>query len=358
MNKRTGFEFFLKEWLLFASASGLALTSIHLERLPAYSTADAAILFVLFALFVAVKGLETSGLFLRLAQRVERGARIPLKLTLVTFFLSMFVTNDVALVVVVPLTLALRVEKKGLIVILEALAANAGSALTPFGNPQNLFIYWYYDLSLGEFLYAIGPFSCFFLGLLAAAALSIRVVPSPPPAGPTAPVKRTAPAFAALLLIVILAVLRLLPVWTCGLALVAALLIDRKSFAVDYALLASFFCFFGLAENLTHIFSSSLRHTSHVFMLSSMASQVMSNVPAALLCARFTDHWRALLWGVNVGGFGSLVASLATVIAYRLYLADEQTDDAGAFTVKLLLCGYAAFFMGVGLYAVVRAYLF
>jgi Na+/H+ antiporter NhaD/arsenite permease-like protein len=107
------------------------------------------VLFILFVLFVVVKGLQRSGLLLRLSQRIEGGQFIPLKLVIATFCLSMLVTNDVALTVIVPLTLFLNIDRKDVLVILEALAANAGSALTLFGNPQNLFIYWFYQILQG-----------------------------------------------------------------------------------------------------------------------------------------------------------------------------------------------------------------
>ncbi|WP_457673373.1 SLC13 family permease [Thiolapillus sp.] len=134
-------DFMLREWILTVSAVGYVLTSAYVGDLPALSSSEWQVLLILFALFVAIRGLQNSGFMDALSRRVERGRAIPLKLVAGTFFLSMLVTNDAALIVMVPLTLALDTERKGLLVILEALAANAGSALTPFGNPQNLFIY-------------------------------------------------------------------------------------------------------------------------------------------------------------------------------------------------------------------------
>lgn len=101
----TWFDFLMKEWLLLASASGLILTSVYFKRLPSYSIPEIQVLFLLFVLFVAVKGLEHSGLMLKLSKRIERGQLIPLKLVIATFCLSMLVTNDVALIIIVPPTL-------------------------------------------------------------------------------------------------------------------------------------------------------------------------------------------------------------------------------------------------------------
>ncbi len=307
-------------------------------------------LFLLLALFVAVKGLEHDGLITRLSAAIERGRLVPLKLVVATFFLAMVVTNDVALLVVVPLTLALEVDRKGILVILEALAANAGSALVPIGNPQNLFIYWFYGLSPVEFVVAIAPFSLLFLALLVIASLAVRVRN-----GEARPASRHGGrsftlAYAALLLLVILAVLRVVPVAAGALVLAFALLFDRRSLRIDFALLVSFLFFFGLAENLKVLLGPRLEHSGHVFLLSALASQIMSNVPAAVLFAKFTSQWKALLWGSNVGGFGSLVGSLANLIAYKLYVSDQRTEDAVAFTTAFLVLGYAAFLAGIGLY--------
>ncbi len=108
---------------------------------------EAKVLVLLWLLFALVQGLERAGLVRWVARRFEAGRFIALRLVVVTFFLAALVTNDVALIRVVPLTLELNTEGKGFIVILETLAANAGSALTPFGNPQNLSLYWFDHLN-------------------------------------------------------------------------------------------------------------------------------------------------------------------------------------------------------------------
>ncbi len=135
--------FVLREWLLAAAAAGFLLTAIEIGRLDLCSAAEAEILLLLWALFVVVRGLENSGLMARLARRLEGGSGAAVKLVVATFFLAMLVTNDAALVVIVPLTLGLDLKRRDLLVICEALAANAGAALSPLGNPQNLFIYWF-----------------------------------------------------------------------------------------------------------------------------------------------------------------------------------------------------------------------
>ena len=346
-------DFILREWLLLVAAAGLLLTSFYLHRMPLYSKDEIDVLFILWVLFIAVKGLERGGLLQRVSRWLEQGKGVHLKLVMATFLLSMVVTNDVSLVVVVPLTMLLEIPSKGTLVILEALAANAGSALTPFGNPQNLFIYWHYGLSPWQFVKAIAPLSLLFCGLLAGATFLLGRGVAPRVAGSQArdlSVKKGAWIYGALLVLMVLAVLRLLPLWVGVSVVLYAVLLDRDSMKVDYLLLLTFFCFFGLADNLQAMLGPRAGVSGNIFMLSALASQVISNVPAALLLANFTEKWRVLLWGTNVGGFGSLVASLANLIAYRLYITHSHDNDVVKFTWRFLALGYLSFFIGSALF--------
>jgi Na+/H+ antiporter NhaD/arsenite permease-like protein len=302
----TWLHFILKEWLLLASAAGLVVTSAYLNRLPSFSVAEVQVLFILLALFVAIKGLEHSGLILRLSKIIEQGKFIPLKLVITTFFLSMIVTNDIALIAIIPLTLVLNTNRKDILVILEALAANAGSALTPFGNPQNLFIYWFYGIHPETFITSIAPFSLIFLVLLVVTSLFVRTINN---TILKKEVKIKYPAFiyGALSLTVILTVFRILPVLFGSIVVIYAIIFDRRSLRIDYTILLTFTCFFGLAENVKGIFASSLEHSGYVFILSALLSQIVSNVPATLLFTKFTTQWKALLWGANVGGLNRIV---------------------------------------------------
>jgi len=348
--KRTWTDFILKEWLLLAAATGFVLTSGYLRQFPSYSPQEYEVLFILFSLFVVVKGLEHSGLITRLSRSIEKGKAVPLKLVLATLFLSMLITNDAALIVLVPLTLMLNVKHKDILIILEALAANAGSALTPFGNPQNLFIYWYYNLTAGEFISTIAPFTIVFAILLILSSLFIKTKRLSETTSKPEKIDHSAWIYGILLLLVLLVVLRVLPVYTAGVVFVYVLIFDRKSLLVDYSLLLSFFFFFGVAENLKVFLGTQIEHPGHIFLFSVVSSQVMSNVPAALLFAKLTAQWKALLWGTNVGGFGSLIGSFANLIAYKLYVNNDKTNNIVSFTTKFLILGYLAFFIGIGLY--------
>ncbi len=298
---------------------------------------------------MTVNGLLKNGIFLKIAYYIEKGRLIPIKLILATFFLSMLVTNDISLLVIVPLTLSLNINKKDLLVIFEALAANAGSALTPIGNPQNLFIYWFYNVPPIVFIKTIAPFSFAFLVLLIITSISIRLQKSPEDRQ-VLKINKKAYVYATLFALVLLAVFRIIPISSAAVVILFVIIFDRKTLDVDYALLLSFLFFFGIADNLSVILRSEIAHSRHIFIFSALASQIMSNVPAALLFANFTHKWQALLWGVNAGGFGSLFGSLANLIAYKIYVRNVDTHNSVRFTVKFLALGYIAFFISVRLY--------
>ena len=342
-------DFVLKEWLLIASGVGFALLSIYTKHLPVYSIDELQVLFILFVLFITVNGLQKGGLLLKIAQSIEKGKVIPLKLVLATFFLSMLVTNDIVLMVIVPLTLLLNINRKDILVILEALAANSGSALTPIGNPQNLYIYWFYDIHPCTFIKTIFPFSLVFLGLLTVSSLFV-VIRKDLKEDQIQKINKKAYVYGVLFIVILLTVFHVLPLLTGVAVIFFALIFDRKALYVDYALLFSFFFFFGIAASLKSILASEITHSGHIFLLSALASQVMSNVPATLLVAKFTSNWQALLWGSNAGGFGSLFASLANLIAYKLYITHEGANNTAMFTTKFLAIGYMALFISIGLY--------
>jgi len=348
-NQATFIDLILKEWLVIASGVGLTLTAFYTKRFPVYSTNEMQVLFILFVLFVAVNGLQKTGFILQIAQSIEKGKAIPLKLVLTTFFLSMLVTNDIALMVVVPLTLSLNINRKDILVILEVLAANSGSALTPIGNPQNLFIYWFYHVPPDIFIKTIAPFSLIFLGLLIVSSLFIKIR-NDLQKRQVQKINNKSHIYGVLLVIVLLTVFHILPVLTGVVVIFFALIFDRKALRVDYALLFSFLFFFGIADNLKAILASEISHSGHIFLLSALASQVMSNVPATLLFAKFTLNWQALLWGSNAGGFGSLFGSLANLIAYKLYITHESANNTAMFTATFLAIGYMALFISIGSY--------
>ncbi len=350
-NKRLFIDFIIKEWLLFASAIGFLITSIYFRNIPKISSAELEVILIITVLFITVKGIEKSGIILTLARKIEAGKFVGLKLIITTFFLSMLITNDVSLIIIVPLTLLIESKRKDVLIILEALAANAGSAFTPLGNPQNLFIYWFYGVSPKNFIGAIWIFSLSFLIILILLSIFLKtneVIPVNKAKG----VDKHGKVYVSFFLLILTVVLRLLPLWIVGIVPFYSLILDRRSLKIDYGLIFTFLFFFLLAGNLKLLFNSNLENSGHVFILSAFVSQMISNVPATLLLAKFTDKWQALLWGANVGGFGNIIGSLANLIAYKFFISAKGEKNILAFTFKFLAIGYSFFLVGILLYFV------
>ena len=304
---------------------------------------DLRVLCLLFCLMAVVAGLQQCGLFTVLAQCLLTGRKqlrlLYLALVLLPFFCSMLITNDVALITFVPFTVLVlshigRMDALIRVVVLQTLAANLGSMATPVGNPQNLFLCSYYGLSFGAFLRVVLPLTLVSLLALSAAALWTR--------GET--IEITFPKreriqqprlFVLLCLLFSLCLLSVVHVLHYGIVTVAValslLLFARGLFArVDYALLLTFVGFFIFAGNIGRV--EAVRNVLEMLLgrstywTSVLASQVISNVPAAVLLSGFTDNWSALLSGVDVGGLGTPIASLASLISLKLYLRAENAS--------------------------------
>ncbi|MBQ6116329.1 MAG: anion permease [Oscillospiraceae bacterium] len=301
---------------------------------------DFRTLALLYCLMTVVAGLRQAGLFARLAhvlcRRAGSARTMGVLLVLLCFFSAMVITNDVALLTFVPfavVVLGMADRKRDLIhvVVLQTAAANLGSMLTPVGNPQNLFLYSRYDLSLGAFLKITFPVWALSLALILAGCLllsgeRIHVFLGEEPELH----RRELWLHLALFAVCLLVVLRLIA-WPVMLAVVAAalLLFDRKLLArADFMLLLTFVAFFIFAGNLARIgaVATLLRRLldGREYLTALLASQVVSNVPAAVLLAGFTDKARALLLGVNVGGLGTPIASLASLISMKLYAHSDH----------------------------------
>ncbi len=328
---------FLKNETVLAVSAVLAAVSCFLvppdREYLGYINYDTLI--ILFCLMVVVAGLSKLGVFSRLAHSLLRhlhGQRgLTLALTAMCFFGSMFMTNDVALITFVPLALmVLELEgKEGAMVItvtLMTVAANLGSILTPIGNPQNLYIYSVSGLTLGEFVLTMLPYAALSALLLAGCCLvlirpeqvSVRLEEADAPlrAGDTV-------FYLVLFAVCTLSVAKLLP--TPALLAITVLAVgirDRRLLLrADWGLLATFLCFFVFIGNMGRFppFRDAVLSAleGRVLPVSAALSQVISNVPAALLLGGFTDSWRELLVGVNLGGLGTLIASMASLISFK-----------------------------------------
>ena len=269
----------------------------------------------------------------------------------ITFIGSMLIANDMALLTFLPLgAMILRagnMEKyTAKLFILQTIAANLGGMLTPFGNPQNLYLYGYFAIPDGEFLSVMAPpflLSVFLFGLCCLIFFKPEKMTVPDekielPKGKTA-------LLLTLFAVSIVMVFRILPYYI-GLAVVilALLFIDRKAFRdVDWSLLLTFVFFFIFAGNMSrmepvrNLISSLLEKDT--LLVSAASCQFISNVPSAILLSRFTGSWQELLVGVNIGGTGTLIASLASLITYRAYVRQNPENGKGLRYVLM----YSAF---------------
>lgn len=310
---------------------------------------DLRVLCLLFCLMAVVAGLQECGLFLVLAQRLLAGERpvrlISLTLILLPFFCSMLVTNDVALITFVPFAILVleMVGRRDLlipIISLQTVAANLGSMATPVGNPQNLFLYTHFSLSMGDFLSLLLPLTLISLVGLAAAGLYFGGKGWISVSFPEQ-VRLTSPKHLALYLVLfglcLLSVCRILPYGILTVLVIVSLLLARRQLLgqVDYMLLLTFVCFFIFSGNLGQMPAvraglGSLLSRSPL-LCSAAASQIISNVPAAVLLSGLTEDWKGLLAGVDVGGLGTPVASLASLISMKFYLRSREAKPLPYF---------------------------
>ena len=298
---------------------------------------DFRVLCLLLCLMAVVAGFKSVGAFqwltCQLLRRIRSGRILSLTLVLLPFFCSMLVTNDVALLVFVPFTLGLlsQLGCAGAIIpilVLQTIAANLGSMATPVGNPQNLFLYAAFELGIGEFFGVVLPLTAVSLVCLAAASLPVLPKQLPEQKLEDAKIRsgKQLVLYAVLFVLCLLTVFRVVPYPVTTILLVAVLFfVNRKLLKeIDYMLLLTFVCFFVVSENLGRMeavreFLQNLLG-KNTLLTAVGASQVISNVPAAVLLSGFTGSWADLLAGVNIGGLGTPIASLASLITLKLYI--------------------------------------
>ena len=344
---------FQKE-LVLSIATFLALVSAFFVHPDAkyLSYIDFRTLAILFSLMTVMAGLRGQGVFDSLGHTLLSHTRTTLQLTAVLvglcFFSSMLITNDVSLLTFVPFTFVVlnsldpSVRSKLLIpiVCMQTIAANLGSMLTPLGNPQNLYLYGKSGMDMGSFILLILPYSIISLVLLAVWAVwlchggsEITVSRTEVAAKQN---KRLIALYGLLFVICLLVVLRVLPYGVAFAAVLACTFFaDRETLGrVDYSLILTFVALFVFIGNLGRIeaFSGWLQNilAGHEVLVSVLASQVTSNVPAAILLSGFTDDFRALIIGTNLGGLGTLIASMASLISYR-QIANELPAEKGHY---------------------------
>lgn len=321
----------------------------------------------LFCVLAVASALRLMGAFDRAARaviaRFRRPGPLALALVLTTAALSCVATNDMALIMMLPLSAATLMGANlprlvAPVFVLLSLAANLCGMIVPFGNPQNLYLYSYYGLDLGDFLAAMAlPFALSTAGIVACTWWlcgqsnggsdrdDTRSLAAPMPLS-----RRRLAIYGALVALTLLAVFRIVPV-AAAVAVVAAALaaLDRRALAaVDWGLLATFACFFVFAGNLARVPEVSAwlspLMADHGLLVSAGLSQIISNVPAAVLLSHFTGAWQPLLVGVNIGGAGTLVGSLASLITLQHFTSVRKIFPRAAALPELSTGRFLALF--------------
>lgn len=341
-------ERFLRSQAMLVASAVLAVLSMILVSPSAgyIDYIDFRTLAILFCFMAVVAGMKKSNVFKVLAQRILSGERtmrvLCLLLVLLPFVCAMFITNDVALLTFVPfsilvLRMAGRQDRIIPVVVLQTVAAILGSMAMPFGNAQNIFICSRFGVGAGEFLEVMLPLVG--VGIVVVAAMTMRF------GGERVRVdfekvhhikhRRLLYVSAFLFVLCIATVLKVLPYQALFVVTVVALLVvrPRTLLKVDYGLLLTLVFMFIFAGNMARI--EVVRTVLSDLMvwdptLTALGlSQVMSNMPASVLLSEFTSDWQGLLVGVDVGGFGTPIASMASIISLRMYMREQSDGSAG-----------------------------
>ena len=375
-------NFAKKETVLFAAVL-LAFGSMVCvpPDMQYLSYIDYRVLALLFCLMTVMEGFKSTGFFAavagKLLEKVKTFRQLYLVLVFLCFFTSMWITNDVALLTFVPFTvLVLRMtglEQEMIpVIVLQTIAANLGSMTTPVGNPQNLYLYSISGMGIGAFLQIMGPLTLISAGLIFLICLIHKDFPiRQGMLGKEIVGVRKAgenQVLAVLFFISLLSVFRILS-WQLLLLIVLASCIGIKAFCkekylplkADFGLLLTFVAFFIFIGNMGRIcvvrevLSQVLN--GRELLISFLCSQMISNVPAAILLSGFTQEYRGLLQGVNIGGLGTLIASLASLISYKFFAAEsEQTPAAG--TRGRYMITFTIWNVGMALVLLAAAFLF
>ncbi len=272
----------------------------------------------------------------------------------ITFIGSMLIANDMALITFLPLGYIVlhctgNERHMALVFILQNIAANLGGMLTPFGNPQNLYLYSFFAIPEGEFMLTMLPPFLLSVALITLCCFALPKTPISYSKESTKMPRGRLIIYLALFALSILVVFRGIP-YLIGLAVIVAALffLDRDALKkVDYGLLLTFVCFFIFSGNMSRIPAVSTLMSyllggseTKTLVFSALSCQAISNVPSAILLSKFADGWKALLYGVNIGGCGTLISSLASLITFRTY-NKHCPGNAKSYIVKFSVLNFA-----------------
>ena len=333
-------DFLKKDTVLSIAISLAVLSAFVVKPSKEYiSYIDYRVLVLLFALMLVVGGFKSLGVFRLLGEKlccnVNSLRSLTIVLTCLCFFSSMLITNDVALITFVPFTISVFVmiacENKLIpVIVIETIAANLGSMLTPIGNPQNLLLFSAGKMTVGEFVLHMLPVTAISFVLMMGCIFQLKnqkisMVLKEDNVQESVLKRKAFWIYLLLFLVCMGNVFHLYSHWIAGIVVVLVVLVmDKKLFAeADYSLLLTFTGFFIFIGNMKQIETINQWImdiiTGNELMIGVLSSQIISNVPAAMLLSGFTTDFKELLYGVNIGGLGTLIASMASLISYRFY---------------------------------------
>lgn len=347
---------FVKKEIVLCVAGVLAIASafvVHPSK--AYlNYIDFRVLALLFSLMLMVEALRSFGIFTliikKITAKIKKTRMLYFILVFICFFSGMIITNDVALITFVPfaielLTAAGATEYIIYIVVLQTIGANLGSMATPIGNPQNIFLFSKYDMTMGEFAgatvwYVIAAVILISICICFIPSEEVRIKDNNIPAAEFSKWK-IAPV-TGIFIMCILCVLRVVDYRIMlSVCILLTAVVDYKLFAkADYMLLLTFVAFFILTGNIKSMSFIENGLSDFVagreLMSGILLSQIISNVPAAVLLSNFTDKGTLLLSAVNIGGLGTVIASMASLISFRYYGESKDSKKGrylGVFTL-------------------------
>jgi Na+/H+ antiporter NhaD/arsenite permease-like protein len=343
-----------KTEIVFTISLFLAV-STSMISVPKLDYINFEVLILMFNLMIVISAFEKLKLLDRIAVQIlikHKNLRmVSLILTSLCFISSMFITNDVALITFVPLTMIIAKKAKFnpmKIVILETLAVNIGSSLTPMGNPQNLYLFSFFKVGILEFFKTtiffviIGALWLFILNCrisnvnLKYDLDKIKIKD-----------KKSGIIYCGLFIFILFSVFNIVDYRVALIiTLIVSFVIEKKLFKeVDYFLLLTFVCFFIAIGNLSNmtiideLMRKALTNIKNVYFYSIFLSQLISNLPCAILLSKFTNSWKEVLIGVNIGGMGTIIASLASLISYKFY---SKEYDGKLYMFKFTMYNFAS----------------
>jgi Na+/H+ antiporter NhaD/arsenite permease-like protein len=353
----------------------LALLSVFIVRPDAEYAGyiDFRSLGILWGLMIIIQGLRENSIFEKIGDfllaRVKKSWQLAAVLVFLCFVSSMLITNDVALITFVPFALMTlsSCQREDLmipVIVLQTVAANLGSMLTPIGNPQNLYLYGLTGMGIGEFVLCMLPYS-----LIAIVLLAVALVFLP---GKTKTLEnrkkdynvvrqfgstKQIVVYSLLFVLALLSVLRIVPWFVMvGIVLIVVAIMDGKILLrADYILLLTFVGFFVFTGNMGRMepVKNALTGlmTGREFITAVITSQFISNVPATLMLSGFTENYRELLAGVNVGGLGTLIASMASLISFKAF-SNDYKDRRGKYLITFTVINVVFLLIYIGLHFV------